>query len=132
MESDRISMIEDWATRESVQEVQVLLVIANSYRTFIWKYAKVTAPKSNFLKKQGSRRWEWTRDAELPFCQLQQAFTEAPILQHSKLPKVIILQTDASSFTIAGILNHYDGFRILNPVNFNYGKSSYAEQNYAS
>ena len=67
MESDRISTIEDWPTPESVQDVQVLLGFANFYRRFIRKYAKVTAPRSNLLKTQGSRKWEWTRDAELAF-----------------------------------------------------------------
>jgi len=67
MESDRISTIEDWPTLESVRDVQVLLGFRNFYRIFIRKYAKVTAPISNLLKKQGSWKWEWTRDAELAF-----------------------------------------------------------------
>jgi hypothetical protein len=37
---------------------------------------------------------------------------------------------DASGFEIAGILNQYDGFSILRPVNFNTQKCSPAEQNY--
>jgi len=80
MESDRISTIEDWPTPESVQVVQVLLGFANFYRRFIQKYAKVTALISNLLKTQGSRKWQWTRDAELAFRMLKKAFTESPIL----------------------------------------------------
>jgi len=44
--------------------------------------------------------------------------------------KPIILQRDASGFEIAGILNQYDGFGILRPINFYSRKCSPAEQNY--
>jgi hypothetical protein len=118
MESDRISKIEDWPTPESVRDVQVLLGFANFYRRFIRKYAKVTAPISNLLKTQGSRKWEWTWGAELAFRKLKKAFTEAPIRQHFNPQKPIILQTNASGFAIAGILSQYDQFGILRPVNF--------------
>jgi hypothetical protein len=84
MESDRISMIEAWPTLESVRDVQVLFGFTKFYRRFIQKYAKVTAPISNLLKTQRSRKWEWTRDAELAFRRLKMAFTEAPIVQHFK------------------------------------------------
>jgi len=117
METDRISTIEDWATPESVCDVQVLLGITNFYQRFIWKYAKVTAPILNVLKTQGSWKWEWTRDAELAFQKPKNSFTEAPILQHFNLQRPIILQTDASSFAYAGIFDQYVGFGILCPGN---------------
>ena len=105
MDSNSISTIEDWPTPESVWDVQVLRGFANFYWRFIRKYAKVTAPISNLLMTQGSRKCEWTRDAELTFRKLKKAFTEPPILQPCNPQKPIILQTDASGFAIAGILN---------------------------
>jgi hypothetical protein len=111
MESDRISMLEDWPTPVSVREVQVLLGFTNFYRRFIRKYAKVTTPISDLLKKAENPRmckqvkWEWTRGAEIAFRKLKRAFTDAPILNHFDSAKPIILQTDASGFAIAGILN---------------------------
>jgi len=130
MESDRISTIEDWPTPESVRDVQVLLSFSNFYRRFIRKYTKVTAPISNLLKTQGSWKWEWTRDAELAFRKLKKAFTDGPILQHFNLQKQITLQTDASGFANAGILNQYDGFGILCSVNFYSRKCSPAKMKY--
>jgi len=56
-------------------------------------------------------------NAELAFRMLKKAFTDEPIHQHFDLMKPIILQTDASGFAIAGILNQYDGFGSLRPVN---------------
>src|SRR5882757_7029225 len=72
MESDQISTIEDWPTPKSIRDVQVLLGFMNFYRRFIRKYAKVTLPLTELLKKsetsrgmksEGSAKWEWTRDA---------------------------------------------------------------------
>jgi hypothetical protein len=152
METDRISTIEDWPTPKSVREVQVLLEFTNFYRWFIRKYSKVILPLTELLKKADTTRapkrpsgssggrsrapqklstkWEWTREAELAFRKLKKAFTEAPILQHFDPAKPIILQTDGSGFAIAGILNQYDGFGTLRPVNFYSRKCSPAEQNY--
>jgi len=74
--------------------------------------------------------WEWTREAELAFGKLKKAFPVAPILQHFNQQELIILQTDASGFALAVILNQYDVFRILHPDNFDSRKSSPGKQNY--
>ena len=129
MESDRISTIEDWPTHKSIRDLQVLVGFTNFYRRFMRKYVKVTAPISELLKKSTSKR-EWTRNAELAFQKLKMAFAEAPIHQHFDPAKPIILQMDAGGFAIAGILNQYNGFGILRPVNFYSEECSPAEQNY--
>jgi len=128
MESDRISTIEDWPTPKSIREVQVLLGFTNFYRRFIRKYAMVMTPISDLLQNSPGK-WEWTRMAELAFRKLKKAFPKPPIDQHFNLAKPIILQTDPSSFAIAGILNQYDDFGIPRPVNFYLRKCSRAEQN---
>src|SRR6266576_1964050 len=103
----------------------------NFYRRFITKYTKVTSPITDLLKKPNAGdRWEWTRAADLAFQKLKRAFVEAPILQHFDPEKPITLQTDASGFAIAGILNQYDGFGILRPTSFYSRRCSPAEQNY--
>jgi hypothetical protein len=44
--------------------------------------------------------------------------------------KPITLQTDASGFAIAGILNQFDGFGVLRPTSFYSRKCTPAEQTY--
>jgi len=51
MQWDRISTIEDWPTPKSTRDVQVLLGFTNFYQRFIRKYAKVTLPLTELLKK---------------------------------------------------------------------------------
>jgi len=139
IESDRMSTIKDWPTPKSVRDVHVLLGFTNVYQRFIRKYAKVTVTLTELLKNSetsrgkkldGSAKWELTREAELAFRKLKRTFTEAPILQHFDLAKPIIIQTDASGFAIADILNQYNVFEVLRPVNFYTRKCSPAEQNY--
>jgi hypothetical protein len=114
MESDRISTIEDWLTQKSVRDIQVLLGFTNFYRRFIRKYAKITLPLTELLKKsetsrgkksEDSAKCEWTRESEFAFRKLKGTFTEAPILQHFYPAKPIIFQTDIPGFAIAGIPN---------------------------
>lgn len=128
MEEDRIASIEDWPTPTCIRDIQVLLGFTNFYRRFIKRYAKVTAPISDLLKK--ACKWEWTLQADKALRTLKHAFTEAPILQHFDPQKPIIVQTDASGFAIAGIINQYDGFGVLRPVAFYSRKCNPAEQNY--
>ena len=122
--SDSISTIEDWPTLESIRDLQVLLGFTKFHRRFMMKYGKVTTPISDLLKtaetsmKPKQLKWEWTWDAEPASRKLKRAFTDAPILNHFIAAKPITLQTDASGCAIAGILNQYDGFGILRPVNF--------------
>jgi len=49
MELDRISMIEDWRTPESVRDMEVLLGFTNVYRGLIWKNGTLTASISTLL-----------------------------------------------------------------------------------
>jgi len=129
MELGRISTIENWPTPKSTRDIQVLLPFTDFYRRFIRQSAKITTPISDLLKNSPGK-WEWTRVAELAFRKLKKAFTEAPIPQYFDPANRIILRMDGSGFAIAGIINLYDGFGILRPVNFYSRRCSPAEQKY--
>ena len=117
------------STPRSVKDVQIFLGFANFYRRFIAKYAKRTAPISNLLR-QSAGKFEWSRVADAAFVQLKRAFTTAPILQHFDPEKPIVLQTDASGFAIAGIINQHDTHGQLRPCPYFSRKCLPAEQNY--
>jgi hypothetical protein len=61
---------------------------------------------------------------------LKWTITEEPILQHFNPAKLVILHTDTSESAIEGILNQYDGFGVLRPVNLYCQKFSSAKHNY--
>jgi len=140
MESDWISRIKDWLTRKSVGDVQVLLGFMNSYRRFIRKYGKVTLSLTQLLKKTEasprgnkvahSAKWEWMWQLKLAFRKQKMTITKASILHHLDLVKPISLQTDVSGVAIGGILNQYDSFGDLRPVNYYSRNCSSAKENY--
>jgi len=143
IESDPISTIKACLTPKSVQDILMLLGFANFYQRFIRKYAKITlvltallrttetarAPRGSNGPLRRAMKWEWKWEAELAFRKLEKVFTDAPILQHFDQAKPTHLQTDASGFSIAGILNQNDGFVTLRPVNFYSRKCCPAEKN---
>jgi hypothetical protein len=57
-------------------------------------------------------------------------FTTAPVLAHFYYEKVIVLETDASSFVSAGMLLQYDDQGALHPVLFCSKRHTPAEENY--
>jgi hypothetical protein len=149
MELDWIFTIEDWPTPKANRDVQVLLRFTNFYRRLIRKYAKVTLPLTELLKKadkageplegrprrqksenRGKVKWEWMWQAELALRKLKRTFTEAPILQHFDKAKPRIIQMVVRAFMIVGVLNQYDAFGVLRWVNFYLRKCSSDEQNY--
>jgi hypothetical protein len=133
MEVDRLATITDSPTPKSVKDVHVLMGFTNFYRRFLKKYAKVTAPITNLLKKPsagGLEKWELTREADAAFQKLNRAFTDGPILQHFDVEKPITLQSEASGFAIAGNLNQFDVIGVLRPTSFYSRKCSPGKQNF--
>jgi hypothetical protein len=106
--------------------MQVLVGFMNFYRHFIKKHAKVTS--NHRFAKEIEREVGVYRGADIAIQKVKRAFTEAPILQHFDAEKPITLQTDASGFAIAGILNQFDGFGVLRPTSFYSRECTPAEQ----
>jgi hypothetical protein len=72
----------------------------------------------------------WTDKCENAFQILKKVFTEAPVLRHYNPEDMIVLESDASNYAIAGILSQYDKEGVLRPVAF-YGRTMIAtELNY--
>jgi hypothetical protein len=71
--SKRRLKIQDWPIQESIRDVTVLVGFMNWYQQFIRKYAKVTTPISDMLKKAEScmtpkqLQYEWTQHAQFRF-----------------------------------------------------------------
>jgi hypothetical protein len=96
--------------------MQVLVGFVNFYRHFVKKHTKVTSNRrfAKEIEREVGVYW----GADIAIQKLKRAFIEAPILQHFEAEKPITLQTDASGFAIAGILNQFDGFGVLRPTSF--------------
>jgi len=105
----KLESIAKWPWPKSFWEVQVFLGFANFYRYFIYQYSCIATPLSALLKGMENRvktsLFIWTDDAEIAFRCLCKAFMTAPILQHFDPSLHIKVETDASEYAVAGILN---------------------------
>jgi hypothetical protein len=128
MDSEKVKVILDWPVLTSVKELQSFLGFANFYRRFIDNYSGITKALTSLLRK--NTEYVWTDKCENTFQILKKAFTEAPVLRHHDPEDMIVLESDASNYAIAGILSQYDKEGVLRPVAF-YGRTMIAaELNY--
>ena len=128
MDPEKVKVILEWPAPTTVKELQSFLGFANFYRRFIDNYSGITKALTSLLKKNNP--YEWTDACENAFQILKRSFTEAPVLRHFDPEDMIVLESDASDYAIAGILSQYDSEGVLRPVAF-YGRTMIAaELNY--
>jgi len=112
-----------------VKELQSFLGFANFYQWFINNYSWITKPLNSLL--QGNTPGKWTEQCESVFQLLKKAFTTTPILCLFDPTLSIILECDASDFTITAIIWQFDiGSKDLCPVAFYTCSMINAELNY--
>ena len=112
MEEEKIEAVKAWPEPKSIRDIQVFLGFANFYQRFIQGFSKIAAPFTSMLKtavetlpRVADDSSFLTSEAKLVFLRLRQTFIEAPILYHFDPECYIRIETDASSYTIGGILS---------------------------
>ena len=63
------------------------------------------APITKLLKKENMQNFQWNPDAQEAFDHLRTAFTTAPILRHFDPNLPMILEADASDFTLGAVVS---------------------------
>ena len=136
MEPSRVSTISEWPEPASHREIQVFLGFANFYRRFIMGFSRIVGGLTGMLTggTQGKFKgvpFDLTLEARTSFCNLQKAFTTAPLLRHFDPLLPIRMETDASGFVISAILSQaHPETRHWHPVAFWSRKKTPAERNY--
>jgi hypothetical protein len=105
MEPERIKTIIKWPVPRSVKEIMAFLGFTNFYRHFIKNYSTIAAPLSNMTRKDIVTKFPIKGEALQAFHRLQQAFVQEPLLQYFNPALPTRLQTNASGYTIAGIIS---------------------------
>ncbi|KFY17373.1 hypothetical protein V491_05014, partial [Pseudogymnoascus sp. VKM F-3775] len=113
MDPSRVATVSEWPTPKSTWDVQVFLGFANFYRRFIEGYSRIAGPMTDLLKTTGDGRptgpFRMGPGALNAFAILKQRFIEAPILRHYDPALHMRLETDASGYTVSGILSQLFG-----------------------
>ncbi|KAL7281329.1 hypothetical protein ACG7TL_004638 [Trametes sanguinea] len=127
MSESKVKAILDWPEPRKVHDIQAFLGFANFYRRFIPNYSEIVLPLTRLTRK--SVLWDFNEDCRNAFNTLKKAFTTAPVLHHWEPDRPLTVETDASDYTIAGILSITSDSGELHPVAFHSRTLSGAELN---
>ena len=128
MDPSKVQTIQDWPEACKVKDVQSFLSFANFYRHFISDYSNIVIPHTKLTCK--SIAWNFTDAAQKSFQALKSAFISAPILTHWVPNKPIIVETDASDYTLGAIFSIQTDSGEIHPVAFHSHTFSAPELNY--
>src|SRR5258707_1068873 len=128
MDPAKVLMIQAWPVPHNVCEVQSFLGFANFYRRFISSYTEFTQPLTNLCRK--NTPWHFGEPESTAFQHLKTAFHTAPVLYHWAPDLPMTVETDASDYTIAGILSITTLDLEICPIAFHSQSLHDAERNY--
>ncbi|KAJ1031102.1 hypothetical protein NDA18_002321 [Ustilago nuda] len=130
MDPEKVCTVKEWPMPESVHNIQRFLGFANFYQRFIAHFARIAKPLTSLVKPtEWFKKFELPEEAQQAFHKLIQAFTTARVLQHFDYHLSTRLETNASDFSIAGVLKQEHEGR-WHPVAFYSRKTSSAKKNY--
>ena len=103
MANYKVKTIQDWPKLRKVKDIQSFLGFTNFYWRFIFNYSDITIPLT-CLNRKGIA-WNFTLECRKSFNILKKAFATTPVLTHWVPNTQIILETDASNYTLTSILS---------------------------
>ena len=129
-EGDKLQAMRAFPIPSSVRDVRAFLGLTGYYRKLIRDYSKVAAPLTDVTKGGADGPVELTDEQRRCFEHLKLLMLTAPILRFMDPLRPYVLQVDASSYAIGGVLMQADDGGALHPVGYFSKKLSSAQQNY--
>ena len=106
MDPTKLTGIKNWPTPTTIKQVWSFLGFGNYYQRFIKKFAHLTRPLNNLLKKDAI--FEWTKECQASFDLLKKQFSEELILMMPNQTRPFQIETDASKYASGAILTQMD------------------------
>ena len=103
MAADKVQVIQDWPEPRKIKDIQYFLGFANFYRCFIPHYSNIAVLLTRLTHKGSA--WDFSDKCASAFNTLKKAFTTAPVLMHWILGSLLIIEMDASDYTLTAILS---------------------------
>ena len=102
---DKIAAVKNWREPTTVKQLKSFLGFCSYYRRYVQSFANIARPLYKLCDKSSKLLKGWNEKCQESFDKLKQLLTSAPILAYPILGQPYILDTDASSCAIAGVLS---------------------------
>ena len=104
---DKIQAVRDWSVPQTVKEVRGFVGFTSYYRKFINNFAQIMHPITELTGKK--KKFVWTSECQLAFEKVKFLLTSPPLLVYPQDDSCFILDTDASSHGLGGVLSQVQG-----------------------
>src|ERR1700730_6583293 len=128
MDMAKVKAIQEWPTPQKVKDIQSFLGFANFYHRFVHGYSDIITPMTHLTRK--NTPWLWSDNCQSMFDSLKSAFSSAPILSHFIPGALLIVETDASDYTVTAILSMVAADSEVHPIAFHSRTLGISELNY--
>jgi transposase InsO family protein len=131
MDPRKVAAVTEWQLPSSTKGIRGFLGFANFYRDFIPRFAEISGPLNDLLKKDAPVPFRITEAASAAFRHLKNLFITAPMIAFFDHNSETLVQCDASGWnTGAALLQRETPDKPWRPVGFFSKKMSPAETNY--
>ena len=128
MDLAKVKIIQDWPEPQKVKDVQSFLGFANFYRCYIHNYSNIVVLLTCLTWKNAL--WDFSDKCRLAFSLLKNSFTLALVLTHWHPDLPLIVETDASEYTLVAILSIQEVSGDIHPIAFHSQTFSNTKLNY--
>jgi hypothetical protein len=103
---EKIEAVKNWGRPENLKQLRSFLGTIGYYRKFIPNFSHKAAKLTDLIKDKVP--WFWGDDEQGAFETLKKYLIEAPVLTLFRKDRQTIVDTDASSYGIGGVLSQID------------------------
>jgi len=102
IDSVKVAGVAEWPTPESKKELQQFLGFTNFYQCFIQGYSHIAQP---LTKLTGKVEFEWEKEQEIFFQELQKIITQSPVLAMPDNSRPFWIEADSSDMATGAVLS---------------------------
>ena len=128
MSNNKVKIIQDWPESKKVKDIRFFLGFANFYCWFIFNYSDIVVPLTCLTQKDIP--WKFDSSCHNAFNSLKKVFISTSIFTYQISNTQLIMETDASDYTLTAIISIVNKDNEVHPVVFHSHIFTAAELNY--